>query len=230
MRFAIQSIARFLALFANRSSIVGAACITAAIVVFALASLALSQSNDRPTPVGLVEGAFRLRSTSGEIVDNRALKGRPYAVFFGFTQCPAVCSTTLLEMISLARELGQRAADFKILFITLDPERDTAETLTTFLSSIGKEITGLTGSSDEIARAAKSFRVYYCEVRFDNGDYTIDHTAMVYLVDRTGRVVDLVSSDERHDIALKKIESLLLDEPSTTRLPTRFGAPEARAL
>jgi cytochrome oxidase Cu insertion factor (SCO1/SenC/PrrC family) len=192
----------------------------------ALASVALSNSNDlRARPSGF-EGVFRLQSNNGEMVDSRAMRGRPYAVFFGFTQCPAVCSTTLLEMVDLLRVLGREAAEFKVFFITLDPERDTAGTLTNFLSSIGPAIVGLTGSSDEIAQAAKSFRVYYRKVA-TGGDYMIDHTALVYLVDRQGRVVDVLSFDEREDIALKKLKNLLLENPLTPRFRVRFDSSGA---
>ncbi len=224
-----RSIWSFWAKLAKRSSIVGRAGIAAAILASALASVALSHSTDRPARPSGFEGVFRLQSNVGEIVDSRAMRGRPYAVFFGFTRCPAVCSTTLLEMSNLLRELGPEAAEFKVFFITLDPQRDTAETLTNFLSSLGSEIVGLTGSSYEIAQAAKSFRVYYRKVLTDGGDYTIDHTALVYLVDRQGRVADVLSFDEREDIALKKLKSLLLEDASTTRLRVRFDASGAQA-
>jgi len=228
MRFSGLSIWSFWAKLAKRSSIVGRAGIAAAILASALASVAISHSTDRPAQPSGVEGVFRLQSNIGEIVDSRAMRGRPYAVFFGFTRCAAVCSTTLLEMSNLLRELGREADEFKVFFITLDPERDSAETLTNFLSSMAPAIVALTGSSDEVAQAAKSFRVYYRKLP-TGGDYMIDHTALVYLVDRQGRVADVLSFDEREDIALKKLKSLLLEDAPATRLRVRYDASGAQA-
>jgi protein SCO1/2 len=200
--------------------------IAAAILASGIASLALSYPNQPPMspPPSVIEAVFRLRSNSGEVMDSRALRGHPYAVFFGFTRCPAVCSTTMLGMSSLLREVGREAADLKFYCITLDPERDTAETLTNFLSSFGPEIVGLTGTGEEILRVVKSFHVYYSKVPTEHGDYTIDHSALVYLVDRKGLVVDFLSFDERHDIALKKLKGLLLEDS-----PARDRSVEAHA-
>jgi protein SCO1/2 len=231
MRLIKRRISRPSVKFVPRSSILGGMGIAAAILTTGLASLALSHSGEMPgsSPPSVVEGVFRLRSNSGETIDSLAMRGRPYAVFFGFTQCPAVCSTTMLEMSSLLRDVGREAADLKVFFITLDPERDTAETLTTFLSSFGPAIVGLTGPDEEIARAVKSFRVYYRKVPTEHGDYTIDHSALVYLVDRKGRVVDFLSFDERHDVALEKLKSLLLKDSRAELSSSRDRSVEARA-
>ena len=157
------------------------------------------------------------------------MRGHPYAVFFGFTRCPAVCSTTMLEMSSLLRDVGREAADIKAFFVTLDPERDAAETLTNFLSSFGPEIVGLTGTGEEIAGAVKSFRVYYRKVLTEHGDYTIDHSTLVYLVDRKGRVVDFLSFDQRHHIALEKLKGLILEDSRAALRSARDRSVEAHA-
>ena len=135
----------------------------------------------------------------------------------------------MLEMSSLLREVGREAADIKVFFITLDPERDTAETLTNFLSSFGPEIVGLTGTGEEVARAVKSFRVYYRKVPTEHGDYTIDHSALVYLVDRKGRVVDFLSFDQRHDIALEKLKGLILENSRAALRSAHDRSVEAHA-
>ncbi len=231
MRFLKRWLSRPSAKFVHRSSNWGGMGIAAAILASALAWLALTYPDAMPgsPPPSVIEGVFRLRSNSGEIIDSRAIRGRPYAVFFGFTQCSAVCSATMLEMSSLLRELGREAADLKVFFITLDPERDTAETLTSFLSSLGPEIVGLTGTGEEIARAVKSFRAYYRKVPTDNGDYMIDHSALVHLVDRKGRVVDFLSFDQRHDIALEKLKRLILEDSRAALRSARDRSIEAHA-
>ncbi|MFY9834165.1 MAG: SCO family protein [Methylocystis sp.] len=231
MQFLKRWISRPSAKFVDRPSIRGGACIAVAILAPALAWLALASPDAvreslRPS---VVDGDFRLRSNSGEIVDSRAMRGRPYAVFFGFTRCPGVCATTMLEMSSLLREVGREAAELKVFFITLDPERDTAETLANFLSSFGPEIVGLTGTGEEIAGAVKSFRVYYRKALTEHGDYTIDHSTLVYLVDRKGRVVDFLSFDQRHDIALEKLKRLILEDSRAALRSARDRSVEAHA-
>ena len=174
--------------------------------VFVLFVLSQGPGPSSPAPI---EGAFRLVSQNGEVVDSRALRRRPYAVFFGFTHCPGACSTMLMQMSELLRELGPAAAGFKVYFISLDPQRDTQAVLTEFVASFGTAVVGLTGSKVEIAGAAKSFHAYYRVVPIEDGDYVIDHSVAVYLVDARGRSVAFIAPDERHDAALKKLRSLV---------------------
>ncbi|KAF2992799.1 hypothetical protein MJC1_00379 [Methylocystis sp. MJC1] len=156
--------------------------------------------------------AFRLTSSTGEAVDDRSMLGRPFALFFGFTRCPEACPTTLLELTSVVKEAGADASDFEILFVSLDVEHDTPELLSDFVGSFGQRVVGLTGSVDDIARAARAFRVYQRKVPLEGGGYTIDHTTLVYLVDRRGRLVDTLSFTEQADIAAKRLKAFLLEE------------------
>lgn len=138
-------------------------------------------------------GPFRLTDQTGATLSDADLKGRPFAVFFGFTHCPEVCPTTLWEMSQALQALGPDADRLRVLFITVDPERDRPETLRDYLQSFDRRITGLTGTPDEIAAVAKSYRVYWRKVPTDDGDYTMDHSAMVYLMDAEGRFVDMIA-------------------------------------
>ncbi len=185
-----------------------------------LLALALFQSEP---PARIAAGAFRLTSSRGEIVDSRALQGHAYAIFFGFTQCPAVCSTTLAQMANLVQELGLAASSFKSYFVTLDPERDTPAALNDFLASFEPAPVGLTGSAEEIAAAAKAFRVYHRKVRLEHGDYAIEHSTLVYLVDPAGRIFDYLSFDEPHDMALKKLKDLLDENARSSWRPRTLG-------
>jgi protein SCO1 len=135
-----------------------------------------------------VGGPFRLTDQNGKTVSDQDLKGRPFLVFFGFTHCPEVCPTTLFEVSEILRSLGHDADRTRALFITVDPERDTTAVMKDYLSSFDPHLAGLTGDPAAIAAVAKAYRVYYKKVPLDDG-YTMDHTAIVYLMDKEGRFV-----------------------------------------
>jgi protein SCO1/2 len=136
----------------------------------------------------VIGGPFQLVDQEGRSVSAQELKGRPFLVFFGFTHCPDVCPTTLFEVSEVLRELGPDADKVNALFVTVDPERDTPEKLKDYLSSFDRHLTGLTGSPEAIAAITKSYRVYVKKVPQGEG-YTMDHTAIVYLMDKEGRFV-----------------------------------------
>ena len=143
------------------------------------------------TPVAQVAsigGPFRLTDQNGQTVTDRDLKGRPFLVFFGFTHCPDICPTTLFDVSEILRSLGHDADRTRALFITVDPERDTPAVMKDYLSSFDPHLAGLTGDPAAIAAVAKAYRVYYKKVPLDDG-YTMDHTAIVYLMDKEGRFV-----------------------------------------
>jgi protein SCO1/2 len=136
-----------------------------------------------------IGGPFRLVDQDGRTVTDGDLKGEPTLVFFGFTHCPDVCPTTLMELSDVLDKLGGDAARVHVLFITVDPERDTPAEIKDYLSSFNPNLTGLTGDPAAVTEVAKSYRVYVKKVPLDNGDYTMDHTALVYLMDKNGRFV-----------------------------------------
>ena len=136
-----------------------------------------------------VGGPFRLTDQDGRTVTDADFKGKPFLVFFGFTHCPDVCPTALFEMSETFRRLGPDAEKARALFISVDPERDTPEVLKQYLSSFDPRIVGLTGTPGEIAAVAKAYKAYAKKVPLDGGGYTVDHSAIVYLMDRQGRFV-----------------------------------------
>jgi len=136
-----------------------------------------------------VGGPFALTDQDGKPITDADLRGKPFLVFFGFTHCPDICPTTLFEVSEVMRKLGKDADRTEALFITVDPERDTPAVMKDYLSSFDPHLRGVTGSPDAIAAAAKEYRVYYKKVPTDNGDYTMDHTALVYLMDKSGHFV-----------------------------------------
>ena len=139
--------------------------------------------------VAAIGGPFRLIDQNGQVVTEQDMKGRPFLVFFGFTHCPDVCPTALFEVSQILRALGPDADRARALFITVDPERDIPPVLKSYLSSFDPRLTGLTGDPAAVAAVAKAYRVYVKKVPLDDGGYTMDHTAIVYLMDKDGRFV-----------------------------------------
>ena len=146
-----------------------------------------------PSPVGqavaAVGGPFQLTDQSGKAVTDADMKGKPFLVFFGFTHCPDICPTTLFDMSQLMKELGPDADRTGALFITGDPDRDTPKVMKDYLSNFDPHVRGLTGDPTAINAAIRAYRVYAKKVPLENGDYTMDHTALVYLMDKNGHFV-----------------------------------------
>jgi protein SCO1/2 len=146
-----------------------------------------------PSPVGqavaAVGGPFQLIDQSGKAVTDADMKGKPFLVFFGFTHCPDICPTTLFDMSQLMKELGPDADRTGALFITVDPDRDTPNVMKDYLSNFDPHVRGLTGDPAAINAAIRAYRVYAKKVPLENGDYTMDHTALVYLMDKNGHFV-----------------------------------------
>lgn len=139
-----------------------------------------------PSSIG---GPFQLVDQDGRKVTDEDMKGRPFLVFFGFTHCPDICPTTLFEVSEVLGKLGPDAGRVGALFITVDPERDTPEKIKDYLSSFDRNLRGLSGDPAAIAAVEKGYRVYAKKVPLQDGDYTMDHSALVYLMDKQGRFV-----------------------------------------
>ncbi len=139
---------------------------------------------------GLAYGKdFSLPDHNGKLRTLADFKGKAVVVFFGFTQCPDVCPTTMLEMANVMKELGADADKVQVLFITLDPERDTAELLKQYAPAFDPRFLGLRGDLAETEKTAKEFKVFYQKVPGKTpGSYTIDHTAGSYVFDTQGRI------------------------------------------
>jgi protein SCO1 len=152
--------------------------------------LVSSQFSSQGGPqVAAIGGPFRLINQDGQTVTDQDYKGRPFLVFFGFTHCPEICPTTLFEVSEIIRKLGADGDRLRAIFITIDPERDTPAALKEYLSSFDRRLSALTGDADAIAAVAKSYRAFYRKVPLEQGGYTMDHTAIVYLMDKQGRFV-----------------------------------------
>lgn len=157
-----------------------------------------------------IGGPFDLETTGGERVSEADLKGKPFAIFFGFTHCPDVCPTTLNEMAGWIDALGGKADDMRFAFVTVDPARDDAETMTYYVEAFSDRIIPLTGTEAEIDSMANTYKIYKEKVPLDGGeDYTMNHTAAVYLMDAQGEFVDVISFKDEQDQALRKLRALV---------------------
>jgi protein SCO1/2 len=139
--------------------------------------------------VAAIGGPLDLEDQNSQPFTDAQMKGHPFLVFFGFTHCPDICPTTLFDMSQMMKALGLDATRVGALFITVDPDRDTPKVLKDYLSNFDPHLRGLTGNQAQIDAAIKEYRVYAKKVLLENGDYTMDHTAMVYLMDKDGRFV-----------------------------------------
>jgi protein SCO1/2 len=166
---------------------------------------------ERAAPQGTIKlgGPFSLVDQNGAPVTDRDLRGKPTAVFFGFTYCPEICPTTMAHMTQWMQALGPAADKLNVVFVTVDPERDTPEQLKLFLSSFDPRIRGLTGSPDAVAKAAKAYRVYYRKVPLEGGGYTMDHSTPIYLFDAKGRFVEPIGYNIPPERGLAQLKKLL---------------------
>ena len=141
------------------------------------------------TGTALIGGPFTLIGHDGKPVTDQAFRGKYMLVFFGFTHCPDICPAELQVMSAALDELGPKANDVIPIFITLDPERDTPQAVTDYVRNFGQRFVGLTGSPEQVAAAAKAYRVTYSKFQEEGAkpdDYTIDHVALVYLMGKDG--------------------------------------------
>src|SRR5581483_1044055 len=141
------------------------------------------------TAPAAIGGPFQLTDQSGATVTEKVLHGKPSIIFFGFTHCPDVCPTSLFEISEILRAMGKDADRVNAYFISVDPERDTAAAMKDYLSSFDPHLKGLTGDPAAVQKVITEYRVYAKKVPLKDGDYTMDHTALIYLMDRDGRFV-----------------------------------------
>ena len=153
-------------------------------------------TTDAATGQPLVGGPFTLTNQDGQVVDEKILEGKWSLVFFGFTYCPDYCPTTLGVLNAVQERMGDKAKDLQIVFISIDPERDTPQMLKDYLSSDGfpDDVIGLTGTPEQVAQVAKEYRAFYQKVGEGEG-YTMNHGLTVYLMGPDGKFRSAVAHD-----------------------------------
>jgi protein SCO1/2 len=159
--------------------------------------------------LGLGIENVELVDDTGERVRWGNLKGRPRALFFGFTRCPVICPVTVWAIDAALEQIGATAGQVQMNFVSLDPERDTPEAMHNYFLSFKARMRALTGSIQAIGRVAKAFDVAHDKVALQGGDYTIDHTAAVFLIDESGKVVDVLGYGTPQDVMVARLKNLL---------------------
>ena len=152
---------------------------------------------------------FTLTDQHGQTVTERTFLGKPTAFFFGFTYCPEVCPTTLASLTRWMQALGPKADRLNVVYVTIDPERDTPKQMALYLSAFDPRIHGLSGTLSETAKIAKEFRVFYQKVPLDGGGYSMAHSTAIYLMDSAGQLRDVISYEEKDKDAVAQLEALI---------------------
>ena len=162
-----------------------------------------------PTSASAIGGSFEMVDHRGRPFTDQDLKGRPHLIFFGFTHCPDVCPAALFEVSEIMKALGDDAKRVGALFVTVDPERDTQEALANYLTSFDPHLVALTGTPEQVRQMEKTYRVYSKKIPLEGDTYTMDHTAIVYLMDREGRFVAPFSLKRRPEDAAAELRRYL---------------------
>ncbi|WP_306027182.1 SCO family protein [Stappia sp. MMSF_3263] len=162
------------------------------------------------SPVASIGGPFTMvDAAAGRTVTEADFKGKPTAYFFGFTFCPDVCPTTLAETQMWIEKLGPDADKVNFAFVSVDPERDTPEVMRDYVAAFDDRIRPLTGSPEQVEAMLKAYRVYARRVPLDDGDYTMDHSAAVFLMDSDNRFVGTIAYEEAPENAMAKLRRLI---------------------
>lgn len=151
---------------------------------------------------------FTLASSKGGTLSSESLKGTPYAMFFGFTHCPVICPTTLYELDTALKALGDDGKDFRMFFVSVDPEQDTQAFMADYIANFDGRIEGLIPTPEQLPGLAKAYRVFYEKVPTSDGGYTMNHTATVFLFDRTGAFAGTIAFDEDPKMRVEKLRRL----------------------
>ena len=183
------------------------ALMTAAIAVLALIAVWLALA-PKGANQSLVGGPFALEDGSGKTVSEQTLRGRPFLVYFGYTHCPDVCPTELAHISDVLAAMGDKAVP--ALFITVDPERDTPKVMQDYASSFGPHVIGLSGSPQAIGAVEKEYRVFARKGKVESdGSYSMDHSSVIYFMDKTGGFVEALNVDRPPEEAAKEVERYL---------------------
>jgi protein SCO1 len=170
-----------------------------------------SGSGVETSGTALIGGPFALTDSSGKIVTDQDFRGRYMLVYFGFTYCPDICPAELQVIAQALDQLGDKAKKVVPVFITVDPGRDTPQAMAEYVKSFGPDFVGLTGTPDQIAATAKAYRVFYSKIenKDSSGDYSVDHSALVYLMRPDGKYLDHFAYGTSADTMAKALRHYL---------------------
>ena len=192
----------------SRRIILGPVALVALVLLAIVGYRALNGSNVVAS-VAEIGAPFELIDDDGQPITEKAFLGHPNLLYFGFTRCPEVCPTTLYELAGWLNTLGDEGRDIRAFFVSVDPERDTPAIMKGYAEAFTDRVTGITGDPAKVEALLKAWRVYHAKVPTEDGDYTMDHTASVFLVGPKGEFEGTISYGEQTDVALQKIRNLI---------------------
>lgn len=200
---------------APRPRLVLAAALLAGFAILAAGAFVALELRDAPqgaagTLLGsAIGGSFSLVDQNGKTVTNTALEGKWLLVYFGYTHCPDACPTTLNKIALALQNLGAQRDEVRPVFITIDPERDTPQVMKDYVTAFDAPILALTGTAAEVAQAAKNYRVYYAKHPEAGGDYSMDHTSVIYVMDPKGRFTASFTGEDAPEQIAERLKKLL---------------------
>lgn len=184
-----------------------------AVIAVAMVTLSFDWQKSVTSQEAAFGGPFKLIDQKGNEITEAAFAEKPTAIFFGFTHCPDVCPTTLYEMDGWLDAADPSGDKIDAYFVSVDPEKDTAEVLDTYISNVTDRVTGITGPLDDVSAMLRDFKVYFKKVPLEandpDGDYTMDHTASVFLLHDGGRFKSTIAYGENPDTAIQKLKNLI---------------------
>ena len=158
---------------------------------------------------GVIGGTFSLIDQNGKPFTDADLKGKWQLVFFGYTHCPDVCPTALNDLSLALDQLADKKGQVGIVYISVDPERDTPDVLKSYVESFGGPIVALTGTPDQVKQAAQDYKVYYAKHPRADGGYDMDHSALIYVMDPQGRFTATFTPDDSEETIVTRLRKLL---------------------
>jgi protein SCO1/2 len=192
-----------------------AAAVLAGLVILGAGIFLALALRDTPRGAGgtvlasAIGGPFQLTDQNGKTVTDADLKGKWSLIYFGYTHCPDACPTALNDISIALEELGAKRGEVRPVFITVDPERDTSEALKSYVTSFDAPILALTGTPDQVAQAAKAYRVYYAKHPESGGDYSMDHSSVIYVMDPQGRFTASFTHESSPEQIAERLKKLL---------------------
>jgi protein SCO1 len=191
----------------SRAFAIRVVAILVAVALVGFAAFVLTSPSERQHGA-LIGGAFALEDGAGKTVSDQTLRGRPFLVYFGYTHCPDVCPTELARISDILGKMGDKA--IPTLFITVDPERDTPKLMQDYVSSFNPAVIGLSGSPQAVEATEKTFRVFARKgQKQPDGDYSMDHSSIIYLMDKNGAFVEAFNVERSPEDAAKDLEKYL---------------------
>jgi protein SCO1/2 len=188
---------------------IGVQLVVALIFVVAAAYAGYRAFNPASSGAIAIGGPFNLIDGNGKPVTDQSFHGRWMLVYFGYTHCPDACPTTLNTLAEMMDDLGTAKRNVVPIFISVDPDRDTPGVMKDYVSSFGPEFVGLTGSTQQVSDVEHAYRVYAAKHPTANGDYDMDHSSIVYVMNPDGQFVSDFSDETKPDAMAKQLKSLM---------------------